>query len=48
MPDGKEEFHQLKFPNNARDLDLTRDGLHVVTGHADKHIRVSLLAEKSA
>lgn len=45
-PDGKEEFHQMKFPNNARDLDLASDGLHVVTGHYDKHIRVSMLAEK--
>ena len=47
-PDGKEEFHQVKFPNNARDLDLASDGLHVVTGHYDKHIRISMLAEKSA
>lgn len=47
-PDSKEEFHQLKFPNNARDLDLAPDGLHVVTGHYDRHVRVSMLAEKSA
>jgi WD40 repeat protein len=46
-PDGKEEFHQFKFPNNARDLDLASDGLHVVTGHYDRHVRVSRLAEKS-
>ncbi len=46
-PDSKEEFHQMKFPNNARDLDLASDGLHVVTGHFDKHIRISMLAEKS-
>ncbi len=42
-PDAKEEFHQLKLPNNARDLNLSSDGLHVVTGHYDRHIRVSRL-----
>ncbi|MEO8497609.1 MAG: hypothetical protein ABI614_21285 [Planctomycetota bacterium] len=47
-PDSKEEFHQLKFPNNARDLDLASDGLHVVTGHFDTHVRISTLAEKIA
>lgn len=46
-PDQKEEFHQLKFPNTARDLDLAPDGIHVVTGHYDRHIRVSKLAEKA-
>ncbi|MBC8351586.1 MAG: hypothetical protein H8E66_06335 [Planctomycetes bacterium] len=47
-PDGKEEFHQFKLKNNARDLDLTPDGLHVVTGHYDRYVRISMLAEKSA
>ena len=47
-PDSKEEFHQLNLKNNARDLDLASDGLHVVTGHFDRHVRVLRLAEKSA
>ncbi|MCB9938973.1 MAG: hypothetical protein H6823_12065 [Planctomycetaceae bacterium] len=42
-PDGKEEFHQVNLKNNARDLDLAADGLHVVTGHYDRHVRVSKL-----
>ena len=47
-PDGKEEFHQVKLKNTARDLDMTSDGLHVVTGHYDRYVRVSMLAEKPA
>ncbi len=47
-PDQKEEFHQLKLKNSARDLDLSPDGLHVVTGHYDRRVRVSKLAEKAS
>ena len=31
----------------ARDLDLAPDGLHVVTGHYDRRVRVSKLAAKA-
>lgn len=47
-PDGKEEFHQFNLKNNARDLDLAPDGLHVVTGHYDRHLRISKLMDKGA
>jgi WD40 repeat protein len=47
-PDQKEEFHRLKLKNTARDLDLASDGLHVATGHYDRHVRVSRLAEKAS
>ena len=39
-PDGKEEFHQMKLPNTARDLDLSPDGLHLATAHHDGHLRI--------
>jgi WD40 repeat protein len=40
-PGQKEEFHQFKLPNTARDLDLCHDGLHLATAHHDGRIRVS-------
>ncbi len=45
-PDGKEEFHTLKLPSDARDLDLSPDGEHLVTAHYDGKIRVSKMAAK--
>jgi WD40 repeat protein len=39
-PDGKEEFHQLKLPNTARDMHLCSDGLHLLTAHHDGRVRV--------
>jgi WD40 repeat protein len=40
-PDGKEELHQLKFPNTGRDMDLRYDEVHVATAHYDRRIRIS-------
>lgn len=47
-PDSKDEFYQFKLKNNARDLDLAADNLHVVTGHYDRYVRISMLAEKAS
>jgi len=44
-PEEKDEFHQLKLPDTARDLHLSPDGLHVVTAHYDRRVRVWKLAE---
>jgi WD40 repeat protein len=46
-PDGKEEFHQLKLPSDARDLDLHSDSLHLATAHYDSHLRIHKMAPKS-
>ena len=40
-PDSKDEFHQFKLPDSARDLDLHPDGVQLVTAHYDKHVRIS-------
>jgi WD40 repeat protein len=47
-PDTAEAFHQVNLKNNARDLDLSPDGLHVATAHHDGHVRVSLMDEKKS
>ncbi len=41
------EFHQLKLPNTARDLDLHPDGLHLATAHHDRVLRISKMAAKA-
>lgn len=46
-PDGKEEFHQMKLPNTARDLDLSPDGLHLATAHHDGHLRIHKMDVKA-
>ncbi len=46
--DEKEEFHQMKLPNTARDLDLGSDGLHLATAHHDGHLRISRMDAKQA
>lgn len=46
--DQKDEFHEVKLPNTARDLDLHPDHLHLATIHFDGVVRVHKLAEKSA
>jgi WD40 repeat protein len=45
-PDGKTEFHSLKLPNTARDMDLCSDGVHLVTAHHDGKLRVWRMNEK--
>ncbi len=46
-PDGKEEFHQVKLPNTARDLALSPDGLHLATAHHDGHLRIHKMDVKA-
>jgi WD40 repeat protein len=46
-PDGKEEFHQLKLPNTARDFDLAPDHLRVATAHYDSHVRIYRMTARS-
>ncbi len=42
-PDGAEEFFTLKLKNDARDLSLSPDGLHLATAHHDGHLRIHLM-----
>lgn len=44
--DQAEEFHQLKLPNTARDLDLCPDNLHLAVAHHDGNVRICRMAEK--
>ena len=46
--DQDKEFHKLKLPNTARDMDLHPDGLHLATAHHDHHVRISKLTPKPA
>jgi WD40 repeat protein len=43
-PDEEQEFHSLKLPGTARDMDLHPDGLRLATAHADGHLRIVNLA----
>lgn len=45
-PGEKNEYHTLNLGNTARDLDLHSDGLHLVTAHFDKQLRISKMAAK--
>ncbi len=40
------EFHKLKLPNTARDLDLHPDGLQLATTHHDRQLRISKMLPK--
>ncbi len=44
--DQEKEFFRFKLPNTARDMDLARDGVQIVTAHFDNHVRVSRLLAK--
>ncbi|HEY1601241.1 MAG TPA: WD40 repeat domain-containing protein [Pirellulales bacterium] len=46
--DQDKEFSRFKMPNTARDMDLHRDGVQVVTAHFDNHVRISRMAPKPA
>ena len=46
-PDKPGDFHRFKLPNQARDLDLHPDGLHVATAHHDGHVRITRLTAKA-
>ncbi|MDP6445348.1 MAG: hypothetical protein QGG36_30275 [Pirellulaceae bacterium] len=39
-PDEANEFHQLKLPNTARDMDVSSNRIDVITGHYDGHLRI--------
>lgn len=45
--DGKEEFHKLKLPNTARDLDLHPNGRDLATCHFDGRVRLYRMAPKT-
>lgn len=38
-------IHKFALPSLARDMDVSKDGLHVATAHYDRHLRVTRLAE---
>ncbi len=40
------EFHNTKMPNDAMDLDISSDGLHLLTAHYNSHAYVSLMDSK--
>ncbi len=46
--DADKEFFRFKLPNTARDMDLHRDGIQIVTAHFDNHVRVSRMTPKPA
>lgn len=46
-PDQAEEFHQIKLKDNARDLDLSPDGLGLATAHSDSRLRISRMEAKA-
>jgi hypothetical protein len=46
-PGEEQEFHSLKLPGTARDMDLHPDGIQIATAHADGHLRIVRMAEKA-
>lgn len=42
------EFHRLKLPNTARELDLHPDGMQIATAHHDGKLRLSRMSPKPA
>jgi WD40 repeat protein len=46
-PIEKEEFHQFKLPNTARDLDMSNDGIHLATAHYDRRVRICRMTAKT-
>ncbi len=47
-PGEKDDFHQLKLKNNARDLDLSPDGLQLATADSDGYLRIYRMEEKKS
>jgi WD40 repeat protein len=45
--DQDKEFFRFNLPNSARDMDLHRDGMQIVTAHFDDHVRISRIAAKA-
>jgi WD40 repeat protein len=46
--DAANQFHQLKLPNNGRDLSVSPDGTRVAVAHADSHLRIYALHAKAS
>ncbi|HVU87766.1 MAG TPA: WD40 repeat domain-containing protein [Pirellulales bacterium] len=46
--DQDKEFFRFALPNTARDMDLHRDGVQLVTAHFDNHVRISRMTPKAA
>ena len=46
-PNEGEEFHTMKLPRSARDLDLAPNGLDLATAHHDAHLRIHRMAAKA-
>jgi WD40 repeat protein len=42
------DYHRLKMPNTARQLDVHTDGLRLATAHHDGYVRITRLAAKKA
>ncbi|MBC8352086.1 MAG: WD40 repeat domain-containing protein [Planctomycetes bacterium] len=42
------DFHRLKMPHLARDLDIHPDGIQLATTHYDRHLRISRMTAKEA
>ncbi|MFQ5732145.1 MAG: WD40 repeat domain-containing protein [Planctomycetaceae bacterium] len=45
-PGSNSDFHKLKLPNTARDMDLHKDGVQIATIHYDRQVRISRMAPK--
>ena len=45
--DQAKDFHRVKLPQVARDLDMHSDGLQLATAHFDGYLRISRMTEKS-
>ncbi len=46
-PEEKNEFHQFKMPNTARDMHLHPDKLQIATAHHDKQLRISKMSAEA-
>jgi len=46
--DQDKEFFRFVLPNTARDMDLHRDGIQIVTAHFDNHVRICRMMAKPA
>ena len=46
--DQPKDFHRLKLPHLARDLDMHPDGIQLATTHYDRHLRISRMTAKQS
>ena len=45
--DQKDQFHELKLPDTARDMDMHPDSIRLATAHYDGHVRICQMAAKT-